>query len=73
MKYVHLALLLAMTAVVFLFKFQNLDTVTVQSLSASLTLPPAVAAAGGVRAGHADGSTLLSMVRSACGATSKLP
>lgn len=39
MKHVYLALLLAMTAVVFLFKFQNLDTVTVQFLSASLTLP----------------------------------
>ena len=35
MKHVYLALLLAMTAVVFLFKFQNLDTVTVQFLSAS--------------------------------------
>lgn len=36
MKHVYLALLLAtMTAVVFLLKFQNLDTVTVQFLSAS--------------------------------------
>lgn len=39
MQNVHLALLLALAAVVFLFKFQNLDAVTVQFLSAGLTLP----------------------------------
>jgi len=39
MKYLYIALIVAFTAIVVLFKFQNLETVTVSLLSASLTLP----------------------------------
>ena len=74
MKHVYLALLLAMTAVVFLFKFQNLDTVTVQFLSASLTLPLSLLLLAVYVLGMLTGGMLLSMVRSwVRGATSKPP
>ena len=74
MKHVYLALLLAMTAVDFLFKFQNLDTVTVQFLSASLTLPLSLLLLAVYVLGMLTGGTLLSMVRSwVRGATSKPP
>jgi uncharacterized integral membrane protein len=42
MRYVYLALIVLFTAVVLLFKFQNLETVTVSLLSASVTLPVSV-------------------------------
>ena len=38
MKYVYMVLIVAFTAMVLLFKFQNLDSVTVSLFSASLTL-----------------------------------
>lgn len=38
MRYLYIALIVVFTAVVVLFKFQNLETVTVSLLSASLTL-----------------------------------
>jgi len=38
-RYVYLALIVAFTAMVLLFKFQNLESVTVSLFSASLTLP----------------------------------
>ena len=39
MRYVYIALIAALTAVVLLFKLQNLEMVTVSLLSASFTLP----------------------------------
>ena len=39
MKYVYMVLIVAFTAMVLLFKFQNLESVTVSLFSASLTLP----------------------------------
>ena len=38
MRTLYIALIVAFTAIVVLFKFQNLETVTVTLLSASLTL-----------------------------------
>src|SRR5262245_45653542 len=38
-EYVHIALVVAFTAVVFLFKLQTLDVVTVSLFAVSLTLP----------------------------------
>jgi uncharacterized integral membrane protein len=38
-RFVYIALIIAFTAAVALFKFQNLDSVTVSLLSASMTLP----------------------------------
>ena len=38
MRFVYIALIVAFTALVLLFKFQNLDTATVSLFSASITL-----------------------------------
>jgi len=74
MRYVYLALLVALAAVFFLFKFQNLDTVTVQFLSASLTLPLSVLLLAVYVLGMFTGGVLLSLVRSwVQGATTKPP
>lgn len=42
MRFVYIALIVAFTAAVLLFKFQNLESVTVSLLGASATLPVAV-------------------------------
>lgn len=39
MRYLYIALIVVISAVVLLFKFQNLDNVTVSFLSMSVTLP----------------------------------
>jgi len=39
MKYLYIALIVAFTAIVLLFKVQNLERVTVSLFSASMTLP----------------------------------
>lgn len=42
MKYVYITLIVLFTAVVLLFKFQNLDSVTLTLFRMSLTLPASV-------------------------------
>ncbi len=42
MRYLHIALIVIFTAAVLLFKFQNLEHVTVSLLGASATLPVSV-------------------------------
>jgi lipopolysaccharide assembly protein A len=42
MRYVYLALIIGFTAIVILFKVQNLETATVSLFSASITLPVSV-------------------------------
>lgn len=64
MRYVYLALLLALAAVVFMFKFQNLETVSVQFLSASLTLPLSVLLLGVYVLGMLTGGVVWSFIRS---------
>ena len=64
MRYVYLALLLALAAVVFMFKFQNLETVTVQFLSASVTLPLSVLLLGMYVLGILTGGVVWSLIRS---------
>jgi lipopolysaccharide assembly protein A len=39
MRYVYIALIVIISAVVLLFKFQNLDNVTVSFLTMSITVP----------------------------------
>jgi putative membrane protein len=39
MRVVYIALIVLFTAIVLLFKFQNLDTVTLSLFAASITLP----------------------------------
>ena len=64
MRYVYLVLLLGLAAVVFTFKLQNLDAVTVTFLSARLTLPLSVMLAAVYALGMLTGGLLLSLIRS---------
>ncbi|HSM22696.1 MAG TPA: LapA family protein [Rubrivivax sp.] len=74
MRYVYLALLLALAAMVFMFKFQNLETVTVQFLSASVTLPLSVLLLGMYVLGMLTGGVVWSLIRNSMrGATTKPP
>lgn len=74
MRYAYLALLVVLAAVFFMFKFQNLDTVTVQFLSASLTLPLSVLLLAVYVLGMLTGGVVLSLVRGwVQGATAKPP
>ena len=63
MRYVYLALLLALAAVALLFKVQNLEAVTVQFLSASLTLPLSLLLLGVYLLGMLTGGMVLAMLR----------
>lgn len=72
MRYVYLGLLLGLAAVVFTFKFQNLESVTVNFMSASLTLPLSVLLLAVYVLGMLTGGVLLSLIRSwVHGATTK--
>ena len=42
MRYLYIGLIVVFTALVLLFKFQNLETATVSLFSASITLPVSV-------------------------------
>jgi lipopolysaccharide assembly protein A len=42
MRYVYIALIVIVTAIVLVFKIQNLDSVTVSFLTVSITLPVSV-------------------------------
>ena len=42
MRYVYIALIVVFTAIVVLFKFQNLESVTVSLFAASITLPVSI-------------------------------
>ena len=64
MRYVYLALILAITLLVVMFKVQNIDTVTVNFLTASLSLPLSVLLFGVYFLGMVTGSALLALVRS---------
>lgn len=64
MRYVYLVLLVALTGVLFMFKLQNLESATVQFMSASLTLPLSLLLAAVYLLGMFTGGLLLSMVRS---------
>jgi uncharacterized integral membrane protein len=62
-RYVYIALIVAFTAVVLLFKVQNLDSVTVTLFSASLTLPVSVLLVGVYVLGAFTGGFLLTLLR----------
>ena len=42
MRYLYIGLIVAFTALILLFKFQNLETVTASLFSTSITLPVAI-------------------------------
>jgi putative membrane protein len=63
-RYVYIGLIVAFTALVLLFKVQNLETVTVSLFSASLSLPVSVLLLGIYLLGMFTGGFLLALLRS---------
>lgn len=64
MRFVYIGLVVVFTAVVLLFKVQNLETATVTLFSASVTLPVSVLVVGVYVLGMLSGSFLVSVLRS---------
>ena len=63
MRYVYIALIVVFTAVVLLFKVQNLQTATVSLFSASITLPVSILVAGLYVLGMLTGGSLVALLR----------
>jgi len=64
MRYVYILLIALLTAAVLLFKFQNLETVTVSLLTVSVTLPVSLLVIGVYVLGMFTGGFLVALVRS---------
>ncbi|MBK7676060.1 DUF1049 domain-containing protein [Accumulibacter sp.] len=74
MRYVYIGLIVVVTAVVLLFKIQNLTSVTVSLFSMSLTMPVSLLVIGVYILGMLSGSALWSLLRGWLhGATRKVP
>jgi len=63
MRYVYILLIVVFAGIVILFKFQNLQTVTVSLFSASVTLPVSILVFGIYVLGMLTGGSLLALVR----------
>jgi putative membrane protein len=63
MRYVYIGLIVVFTAVVLLFKFQNLQTATVSLFSASITLPVSILVIGIYILGMLTGGSLVALLR----------
>lgn len=63
MRYVYMALIVVFTAVVLLFKFQNLQSATVSLFSASITLPVSILVIGIYILGMFTGGSLVALLR----------
>lgn len=64
MRYVYMALIAILAAVIILFKVQNLESVTVSLFSASVTLPVSVLVLLIYLLGMLTGGFLLALLRS---------
>ena len=64
MRGVYIALVVVFTAIVLMFKIQNLDSATVTLFSMSMTLPVSVLVVGVYVLGMLTGSFLVSLLRS---------
>ena len=64
MRYVYMALIAILAAIIILFKVQNLESVTVSLFSASVTLPVSVLVVLIYVLGMLTGGFLLALVRS---------
>jgi len=62
-RFVYIGLIVALTALVLLFKFQNLDAVTVSLFSASVTLPVSVLVVLIYLLGMLTGGCVLALLR----------
>jgi len=63
-RYVYIALIVAFTALVLLFKVQNFESATVSLFSLSVTLPVALLVIGVYVLGMVTGGALFALVRS---------
>lgn len=63
MRYVYAGLIIVVTAVVLMFKIQNLTSVTVSLFSMSLTMPVSLLVIGVYLLGMLTGSALVSLLR----------
>ena len=63
MRYVYIGLIVALTALVMLFKVQNLETATVSLLSMSVTLPVSLLVIGVYVLGMFTGGFVVSLAR----------
>jgi uncharacterized integral membrane protein len=72
-RYVYIALIVAFTAVVLLFKVQNLEHVTVSLFSASMTLPVSVLIVGVYVLGAFTGGFLLTVLKGWLGGAQPRP
>ena len=64
MRYVYIALIVLLTAIVLIFKFQNLSSVTISLLGMSATLPLSTLVILVYLLGMVTGSALFGLVRS---------
>ena len=64
MRYIYIALIVAFTALVLMFKVQNFETATVTFFSISITLPVALLLIGVYVLGVVSGGALLALLRS---------
>jgi uncharacterized integral membrane protein len=64
MRYLYIGLIVVFTALVLLFKFQNLETATVSLFSASITLPISVLVFGVYVLGMLTGGCLYALFKS---------
>ena len=63
MRYLYIGLIVVLTALVLLFKFQNLETATVSLFSASITLPLSILVFSIYVLGMLTGGCLLALLR----------
>jgi uncharacterized integral membrane protein len=64
MRYVYIGLIVAFTALVLLFKVQNLETVTVSLFSSSISLPVSILVVGIYLLGMFTGGAVVALLRS---------
>jgi uncharacterized integral membrane protein len=64
MRYLYIGLIVVFTALVLLFKFQNLETATVSLFSASITLPVSILVFGVYVLGMLTGGCLYALLKS---------
>jgi putative membrane protein len=64
MRYVYMALIASLAAIIILFKFQNLESVSVSLFAASVTLPVSVLVLLIYVLGMLTGGFMLALIRS---------
>ena len=63
MRFVYIGLIVVFTALVVLFKFQNLETATISLLSASITLPLSILVFAIYALGMLTGGCVVALLR----------